>query len=63
MKPSSHDGEQILYVDPVGIAHTGVIVGQSDDDQWYYVQSDNPIVPPREWHFKVSGDILQGIIA
>ena len=62
MIPSEFDGQTVLYVDAMRLQHSGVIVGQSRNQQWLYVQSDNPNVPPQKWHFKVARDVLPGIL-
>lgn len=54
MQPSIYDGQKVTYVDPLNLVHTGVIVGQSDDGQWQFVQSDNPAAPDAEWHFRIA---------
>jgi hypothetical protein len=62
VQPSEHDGKSILYVDPVGIAHTGIVIGQSGDG-WLYVQSDRENVAPVEWHFRIRAETLPGVLA
>lgn len=62
MIASEFDGRPVLYVDLMKLQHSGVIVGQSRDQKWLFVQSDNPKVPPREWHFKVARETLPAIL-
>ena len=62
MKPSKFDGQRVVYVDKLRLEHTGVIVGQSDDGEWFYVQSDHRDIEAREWHFKVSREVLPGVL-
>lgn len=63
MKPSQYDKLPVNYVDPVKIQHRGIVVGQSEDDNWIYVQSTNPKVPPADWHFKVSAQLIETVLA
>lgn len=56
MKKSKHDGKPVRYVDHFKLVHTGSVVGQSDDGQWLFCQSDRSTAPPKEWHFKVAAD-------
>ena len=62
MIASEFDGRAVLYVDLMKLQHSGVIVVQSPDKSWLFVQSDNPKVPPRQWHFKVARETLPGIL-
>lgn len=62
MKPSIYDGQKVTYIDPMKLVHTGVIVGQSEDGLWQYVQSDNPAAPPAEWHFKIASDKITAFL-
>lgn len=62
MIPSAYDGRSVVYVDAAKLQHSGVIVGQSSDRQWYYVQSDNPNAPAASWHFKVSAAMIEGVL-
>lgn len=52
MISSPYDGGQITYRDPVGIIHTGQVVGQTPDGQWLYIHSDR-LDDDAPWHFKV----------
>jgi hypothetical protein len=63
MKPSPYDGQFVNYVDPVKIQHRGIVVGQTEDEQWIYVKSTNPKVPPADWHFKVSARVIDTVLA
>lgn len=63
MIPSDFDGQAVTYVDFLQITHTGVIVGQSADGAWLYVQSDRDDAPPREWHFKVRPSLMDALTA
>lgn len=56
MKKSQHDGQPVIYTDHMKLTHTGTVVGQSNDGQWLYCQSDKPSAPPAQWHFKVASD-------
>jgi hypothetical protein len=62
MSASKFNGRQVLYVDNLRLAHSGIVVGQSADGAWTYIQSDNPDVKPAEWHFKVSTRLLPGVL-
>lgn len=62
MIPSEFDGQQVLYVDAMKLQHSGVVVGQSKDRAWLYIQSDHPKAPPRAWHFKVSRSVLPAVL-
>ncbi len=63
MKPSKFDGKFVNYIDPLKIQHKGVVVGQSPDAAWVFVQSTNPNVLPAEWHFKVATKLIPAIIS
>lgn len=63
MIPSDFDGQAVTYVDFLQITHTGVIVGQSPDGAWLYVQSDRADAPLREWHFKVRPSLMDALTA
>jgi len=63
IKPSEFDGTPVLYVDKFHFQHSGVIVGQSQDGKWLYVQSDNPNVEDADWHFKVTRGTLPALLA
>jgi len=63
MIPSDFDGQAVTYVDFLQITHTGVVVGQSPDGAWLYVQSDRADAPPREWHFKVRPSLMDALAA
>jgi hypothetical protein len=63
MKPSEFDGQFVNYVDAVKIQHQGIVVGQTEDEQWIYVQSTNPKVPPADWHFKISARLITTVLA
>lgn len=62
MIKSEFDGRRVRYVDAALLAHTGAIVGQSEDRQWLYVQSDSPSAPPANWHFKISRSVIGGVL-
>ena len=53
----------MLYVDPLGMQHSGAIVGQSDDGQWFLIRSDQ-FVPqqPDEWHFQIHKDRIDAAL-
>lgn len=59
---SQYDGQTVIYIDPLKLQHSGVIVGRSPDGAWFYAQSDNPNVPAAAWHFRVSAQMLPQII-
>lgn len=59
---SAYDKRQVRYVDQARLAHVGVVVGQSVDGNWLYVQSTNPKAPPQEWHFKVAATMIDGVL-
>jgi hypothetical protein len=59
---SNYDGQKVTYIDPLKIVHTGVIVGQTDDGKWQLVQSDNPAVPPADWHFRIATDKISAFL-
>lgn len=59
MKPSSFDEKPVLHVDGAGITHGGVIVGQSDDGEWFYVKSGHPAAKSKAgWDFQVGKHAL-----
>lgn len=62
MMPSEWDGQSVTYVDPLKMTHTGAVVGQSEDGQWVYVQSDNPDALLTDWHFKVKAEWMPAIL-
>lgn len=62
MKPSEFDGQSVVYVDPLKIPHSGVIVGQSNDESRLLVQSDNPNVPDAAWHFSIDRSIIDAVL-
>ena len=62
MKTSKFDGKSVLYVDHFKIAHSGHIVGQSDDGKVLLVQSDKKGVKPSPWHFTITPDILPAVL-
>jgi len=62
MKPSTHDGQPVTYVDHNLIAHTGVIVGQSDDGKLLYVRSTRKGVKPASWHFTITPAIMPAVV-
>lgn len=62
MKPSPFNGRQVLYVDNLRLRHSGIVVGQTNDGAWAYVQSDDPNVKPAQWHFKVDTRLLPGVL-
>ena len=62
MQASEHDGEQVLYIDAMRRQHSGVIVGQSEDGGWFYVQSDNLRDDDSAWHFQVARAVLPGVL-
>ncbi len=62
MKPSSYDGQRVLHVDGGGFAHSGVVVGQSDDDQSVYVQAREDVDPKAGWDFAVSSSLIPALI-
>lgn len=54
MIETQYDGQKVAYVDPLGVTHTGVVIGGTADGEWLYVQSDRyKVADPQEWHFKV----------
>ena len=57
MLPSNYDGQSVLYTDPVGVEHSGVVVGMSDDEQWLLIQSD-VIDDDANWHFRIRVDAI-----
>lgn len=59
---SQYDGQSVLYVDAAKLRHSGVVVGQSPDGAWYYVQSDNPKVPAQRWHFQIAAAMIGGVL-
>lgn len=59
---SEFDNRRVAYVDNMRLSHTGMVVGQSPDKKWIYIQSDRQGVPDADWHFKVSREILPGIL-
>jgi hypothetical protein len=63
MKPSKFDGKFVNYIDPLKIQHKGVVVGQTLDTVWTFIQSTNPKVAPADWHFKVKSALVKSIIA
>ena len=62
MKSSEFDGQSVLYVDALKIPHSGVIVGQSNDESVLLVQSDNPNAPKADWHFSVTRELLPAVL-
>ncbi len=40
MIDSEHNGKRILYVDHLGLQHSGVVIGEDEDGRWLYVNSD-----------------------
>lgn len=63
MIASEFDGQQVTYIDPLKLQHSGVIVGQSKDEAWFYVHSDNPNADPDQaWHFKVAAQQLPALL-
>lgn len=62
MNPSEFNGRRVLHIDGGGVQHSGLIVGETDDGESVYVQSDNPIAPLAEWHFTVSKSVLPALI-
>ena len=63
MKTSTHDGKAVIYVDHFKIAHTGTVVGQSDDGSRLYIQSNRKGIKPAPWHFTITPDILPAVLA
>lgn len=63
MKPSKFNGKFVNYVDPMKIQHKGVVVGQTPDATWTYIQSTNPKVAPADWHFQVKTSLVKSIIS
>lgn len=59
---SQYDGQAVLYVDALKLRHSGVVVGQSPNGEWYYIQSDNPKVPPQKWHFQIAAGLIGGVL-
>jgi hypothetical protein len=59
---SEFDGRRVVHVDAMRLQHSGVIVGQSQDGAWLFVQSDRPGVSEKVWHFKVKRAILPAIL-
>lgn len=62
MKPSEYDGKRVLHIDGAGHQHSGVIVGQSDDEQSVYVQSDHPRLKPAPWDFSVAMSLVPVLV-
>lgn len=62
MKPNAHNGERILHVDGSGYAHTGIVVGESDDGHAVYIQSDKPTMPKAVWHFTIRKPALPTLL-
>lgn len=62
-KPSEFDGQSIVYVDKLKLQHSGIVVGQSQDEQWFFVQSDRENTEMLAWHFMVARDVLPGVLA
>ncbi len=62
MKPSTHDGKSVLYVDHFKLTHSGTIVGQSDDGSVLLVQSDKQGVKPAPFHFTITPEILPAVL-
>lgn len=59
---SPHDKRRVTYVDPLKLTHTGFVVGQSPDGNWFYVQSSNPKAPPKAWHFKIAAEMINTVL-
>ncbi len=53
MESTSNIGKHVRHVDPVGIAHEGVIV--DEDDLHCYVRSSHPAFAGdgKDWHYKL----------
>lgn len=62
MVVSAFNDKRVLHVDGGGLQHSGVVVGESDDGERVYVQSDSPNAPAVEWHFTVSKALLPVLI-
>jgi len=62
IKPSEFDGQSVIYVDKLKLQHSGVVVGQSQDEKWFFVQSDREDTELLQWHFKVARDVLPGVL-
>lgn len=56
MVSSAYNNQHVVYVDALQMVHSGIIVGQSEDGRWLLVQSDNPVVPPADWHFRIAAE-------
>ena len=61
VKPSEFDGQSVVYVDKLHLQHSGVIVGQSQDEKWFFVQSDREDTDLLQWHFKIAREVLPGV--
>lgn len=59
---SEFDTQAVLYVDNMGLQHSGIVVGQSVDGNWVYVQSTRPNVPDAQWHFRVRRELIGGML-
>lgn len=62
MRPSRYNGRHLTYVDPAKLVHTGIVIGESEDGDWIYVQSDQFAAGPDDWHFKVARVMLPGML-
>ena len=55
---SEFNGQYVVYVNAIGFAMTGYVVGQTHDGKTIYIQSDDPNVKDADWHFTVTRDFL-----
>lgn len=64
MIETQYDGQKVEYVDPLGVMHTGVVIGGAADGEWLYVQSDRyEVADPQEWHFRVRVTMMEYVKA
>jgi len=55
-------GQAVEFKDAAKLKHSGIIVGMTDDKQWYLIQSDRPTAPKAAWHFKVRASEIESYL-